>query len=89
MGFGPNRVRSLPDALAQVLARHIALVEAEPPRLEALISALDSDTDGARLAAAEDQLIACVAAAKAPIVVETPGGATEHKADIAWLRERR
>jgi ribonucleoside-diphosphate reductase alpha chain len=31
MGFGPNRVRSLPDALAQVLARHIALVEAEQP----------------------------------------------------------
>jgi ribonucleoside-diphosphate reductase alpha chain len=31
MGFGPNRVRSLPDAVAQVLARHIALVEAEQP----------------------------------------------------------
>ncbi len=31
MGFGPNRVRSLPDAMAQVLARHIAHVEAEPP----------------------------------------------------------
>jgi ribonucleoside-diphosphate reductase alpha chain len=31
MGFGPNRVRSLPDALAQVLARHIALFEAEQP----------------------------------------------------------
>ena len=31
MGFGPNRVRSLPDAMAQVLARHIALVEAEQP----------------------------------------------------------
>jgi ribonucleoside-diphosphate reductase alpha chain len=31
MGFGPNRVRSLPDALAQVIARHIALVEAEQP----------------------------------------------------------
>jgi ribonucleoside-diphosphate reductase alpha chain len=31
MGFGPNRVRSLPDAIAQVLARHIALVEAEQP----------------------------------------------------------
>jgi ribonucleoside-diphosphate reductase alpha chain len=29
MGFGPNRVRSLPDAVAQVLARHIALVEEE------------------------------------------------------------
>jgi ribonucleoside-diphosphate reductase alpha chain len=31
MGFGPNRVRSLPDAVAQVLARHIALVDAEQP----------------------------------------------------------
>ncbi len=31
LGFGPNRVRSLPDAIAQVLARHVALVEAEPP----------------------------------------------------------
>ncbi len=31
MGFGPNRVRSLPDAVAQVLARHLAVVEAEQP----------------------------------------------------------
>jgi ribonucleoside-diphosphate reductase alpha chain len=31
MGFGPNRVRSLPDAIAQVLARHIAEVEAAQP----------------------------------------------------------
>ncbi len=31
LGFGPNRVRSLPDAMAQVLARHIAHVEAEQP----------------------------------------------------------
>ncbi len=31
MGFGPNRVRSLPDAIAQVLARYLALVEAEQP----------------------------------------------------------
>ncbi len=31
MGFGPNRVRSLPDAIAQVLARHSALVKAEQP----------------------------------------------------------
>jgi ribonucleoside-diphosphate reductase alpha chain len=31
LGFGPNRVRSLPDAIAQVLARHVALVAAEPP----------------------------------------------------------
>jgi ribonucleoside-diphosphate reductase alpha chain len=31
MGFGPNRVRSLPDAVAQVLARHVAQVQAEQP----------------------------------------------------------
>jgi ribonucleoside-diphosphate reductase alpha chain len=31
LGFGPDRVRSLPDAVAQVLARHIALVAAEHP----------------------------------------------------------
>jgi len=31
MGFGPNRVRSLPDAIAQVLARHLAMVESEQP----------------------------------------------------------
>jgi ribonucleoside-diphosphate reductase alpha chain len=31
LGFGPNRVQSLPDAVAQVLARHIALADEEPP----------------------------------------------------------
>ena len=36
----------------------------------------------------EDLLVACVAAAGAPVVVETPGGVTEQAADIAWLRRR-
>ncbi len=31
LGFGPNRVRSLPDAVAQVLARHMAIVDSEQP----------------------------------------------------------
>jgi ribonucleoside-diphosphate reductase alpha chain len=31
LGFGPNRVRSLPDAIAQVLARHLAVIDAEQP----------------------------------------------------------
>jgi len=31
LGFGPNRVRSLPDAVSQVLARHLAQVDAEQP----------------------------------------------------------
>jgi len=45
LGFGPNRVRSLPDAIAQVLARHIALTEAEqPPEQLPLPIALPSHT---------------------------------------------
>lgn len=34
------------------------------------------------------ELVAVVAAAGAPVVCETPGGAVEHAADIAFLRER-
>ena len=36
----------------------------------------------------EDVLVAVLRSAGAPIVVETPGGAEEHGADIAWVRER-
>jgi deoxyribonuclease-4 len=35
-----------------------------------------------------DLLAAVVRDAGAPVVLETPGGATEHRADMAWLRER-
>lgn len=35
-----------------------------------------------------DELAAVVRAADAPVICETPGGADEHKADIAWLRDR-
>ncbi|GAB3498011.1 deoxyribonuclease IV [Flexivirga lutea] len=35
-----------------------------------------------------DELASVVRAADAPVICETPGGADEHKADIAWLRER-
>jgi ribonucleoside-diphosphate reductase alpha chain len=34
MGFGPHRVRSLPDAIAQVLADHIGLTELQPAVVE-------------------------------------------------------
>ena len=34
MGFGPHRVRSLPDAIAQVLADHIGLAAAQPAAVE-------------------------------------------------------
>ena len=47
LGFGPNRVRSLPDAIAQVLARHIARLEAEQPpqQLPLPIEAVKQETD--------------------------------------------
>jgi deoxyribonuclease-4 len=34
-----------------------------------------------------DELRGVIRAAGAPVVVETPGGAVEQGADIAWLRE--
>jgi deoxyribonuclease-4 len=34
-----------------------------------------------------DEFAAVVREARAPVVCETPGGAEEHKADFAWLRE--
>jgi deoxyribonuclease-4 len=36
----------------------------------------------------DEALLDAVRAAGAPVVVETPGGAVEQGADIAWLRER-
>ncbi len=36
----------------------------------------------------EEQLVGVVRGAGAPVVVETPGGADEHAADISWLRAR-
>lgn len=35
-----------------------------------------------------DLLAAVVRDAKAPVLLETPGGPDEHAADVAWLRER-
>ncbi|PIE26270.1 MAG: deoxyribonuclease IV [Micrococcales bacterium] len=35
-----------------------------------------------------DQLTGMIAAANAPVICETPGGAREHLADLAWLRDR-
>jgi deoxyribonuclease-4 len=36
----------------------------------------------------EDLLVHVVKTAEAPVVVETPGDAAEHTADITWLRDR-
>src|SRR5699024_2452367 len=34
----------------------------------------------------EADLRAAIREAQAPVILETPGGAEEHKADLAWLR---
>jgi len=36
----------------------------------------------------EDALAAIVAAAHAPVVIETPGGVTDHLADLEWVRSK-
>lgn len=36
----------------------------------------------------EELLISVVSASDAPVIVETPGGAAEHAADLAWLTRR-
>jgi deoxyribonuclease IV len=35
-----------------------------------------------------DMLLACIAIADAPVLLETPGGVDEHIKDLAWLRDR-
>ncbi|NLE98423.1 MAG: deoxyribonuclease IV [Propionibacterium sp.] len=36
----------------------------------------------------DEDLVGVVRAAKAPVILETPGGPERHRDDIAWLRER-
>ena len=40
------------------------------------------------MANAADEFAGVVREAGAPVICETPGGAAEHLADFAWLRER-
>jgi ribonucleoside-diphosphate reductase alpha chain len=46
LGFGPNRVRSLPDGVAQVLAEYLQAVEAEQPQSNNLEDAPDQQSEG-------------------------------------------
>src|SRR5690625_786915 len=36
----------------------------------------------------DDELAQIIKDAEAPVILETPGGVEEHKADIAWLKQR-
>ena len=65
----------------------IDLVHANDSR-DAFGSGADRHTNFGEGEVDPDGLVAVVREAKAPVVVETPGGAVGQGADIAWLRER-
>ncbi|MBO9522252.1 MAG: deoxyribonuclease IV [Nocardioidaceae bacterium] len=79
----------LADAVANLrkITGRIDLVHANDSR-----DAFDSGADRhANFGAGQldpDEFAAVVRDAGAPVICETPGGAAEHQADFAWLRER-
>ncbi|MBZ5735582.1 deoxyribonuclease IV [Nocardioides sp. TRM66260-LWL] len=82
---GGNPLDTVVDDVLAITGR-IDLVHCNDSR-----DAFDSGADRhASFGAGEigDVLADVVRAAKAPVVCETPGGADEHVADFAWLRER-
>ena len=83
---GGNDLGTIVDDVRAITGR-IDLVHANDSR-DDFDSGADRHTNlGAGKIAPED-LAGVVRAAGAPVVVETPGGPEEHKADFAWLRER-
>ncbi|GAA4748245.1 deoxyribonuclease IV [Nocardioides endophyticus] len=83
---GGNSLETVVDDVLEITGR-IDLVHCNDSRDE-----FDSGADRhANLGAGKvdpDLLAAVVRDAGAPVVLETPGGATEHVADAAWLSER-
>src|SRR5687767_6332323 len=83
---GGNALETVVDDVLKITGR-IDLVHCNDSRDE-----FDSGADRhASLGAGRidpDLLAAIVRDAGAPVVCETPGGASEHSADFAWLRER-
>ena len=83
---GGNSLETVVDDVLKITGR-IDLVHCNDSRDE-----FDSGADRhANLGAGKvdpDLLAAVVRSAAAPVVLETPGGSTEHVADADWLRER-
>ncbi|MGH3361386.1 MAG: deoxyribonuclease IV [Nocardioides sp.] len=83
---GGNALETLVDDVRRITGR-IDLVHCNDSR-----DGFDSGADRhAGLGAGKvdpDLLAAIVRDADAPVCLETPGGADEHRADFAWLRER-
>ncbi len=70
----------------QGLTGRIDLVHANDSR-DAFDSGADRHANFGAGQLPPDEFAAVVREAGAPVVCETPGGADEHKADFAWLRE--
>ena len=83
---GGNALETIVDDVRAITGR-IDLVHCNDSRDE-----FDSGADRhANLGAGNidpDLIVGAVRSAGVPVVCETPGGATEHTADIEWLRER-
>ncbi len=83
---GGNDLSTVVDDIVKVTGR-IDLVHANDSR-DAFDSGADRHTNLGRGSIDPDELAAVVRNANAPVVLETPGGVEEHRADLAWLRER-
>ncbi|MFC7491921.1 MULTISPECIES: deoxyribonuclease IV [unclassified Knoellia] len=83
---GGNKLDTVVDDVLAITGR-IDLVHCNDSR-----DAFDSGADRhANFGAGQidaDLLAGVVRSAAAPVICETPGGAVEHQADFAWLRER-
>src|SRR6476646_1612231 len=83
---GGNRLETVVDDVLAITGR-IDLVHCNDSRDE-FDSGADRHADFGAGKIEPDLLAAVVRDAKAPVVCETPGGASEHTADFAWLAER-
>ena len=83
---GGNDLSTVVDDIMRITGR-IDLVHANDSR-DAFDSGADRHTNLGRGEIDRDALVAAIRDAGAPVVCETPGGAAEHQADFAWLRER-
>jgi deoxyribonuclease IV len=83
---GGNDLASVVEEIRAITGR-VDLVHANDSR-DAFDSGADRHTSLGTGHIDPEQLAAVVRDAGAPVVCETPGGADEHRADFAWLRER-
>ena len=83
---GGNALSSVVDAVRAVTGR-VDLVHLNDSR-DGFDSGADRHANLGRGQADPDGLVDVVVAADAPVILETPGGASEHREDLAWLRER-